>query len=87
MVKFARVKNTQIRKMYLCGEGGEPLRIVAVIGQVSELIEKEIIFNDNTIGNEDKWLIIAKSGEEIVEFSSLEKAKDFCRNNYICKGW
>lgn len=82
-----RKGNTEIRKMYECWQGGEVLRIVAVIGQVKELLEKEIIFDDNTTGNEDKWLIIAKGGDEIMEFTSLTEAKEFCRNNYIDKGW
>ena len=87
MEKYVKVKNTEIRKMYECWQGGEVLRTVAIIGQVKELLKKEIIFDDNTTGNEDKWLIIAKNGDEIMEFTSLTEAKDYCQNNYIDKGW
>ena len=87
MEKFVRVKGTEIRKMYECRSTGEVIRTVAIIGQVKELLEKEIIFDDNTTGNEDKWLIIAKGGDEIMEFNSLADAKDYCRNNYPDRGW
>lgn len=87
MEKFVKIKNTEIRKMYECRTTGEVVRTVCIIGQVSELLQKEIIFNDNVSGNETKWLCIAKCGDEIIEFSSLQEAKDFALKNYPDLGW
>lgn len=54
----------------------------AIIGQVVELLENEVIFDDNTKGNEEKWLVVMTNGLEIKEFESISEAKDFCKNRW-----
>ncbi len=86
MVKFFKFKkNPEIRKVAECwADGTQTGRLFALIGQVSELVKEEIIFPENTDGNEGKWLIVRNNDENtIYEFSSLEEAKEYCRNHYI----
>lgn len=74
-MKITKVIGTEIRKAKL-----EDGTVYAIIGQVKELLEKEIIFPDNTYGNEEKWLGIEKQGEIFREFNTLEEAKNYYRN-------
>lgn len=74
-MKITKVIDTEIRKAKL--ENGT---VYAIIGQVKELLEKEIIFPNNTYGNEEKWLGIEKQGEIFREFNTLEEAKNYYRN-------
>ena len=71
-MKFTKIKNTGIRKAKL-----DDGTVYAVIGQVSELLENDIIYVDNTIGNEDKWLGIENNGDVVREFNTLAEAKDY----------
>lgn len=73
-MKFTKVVNTEIRKAKF-----DDGTVYAIIGQVKELLEKEILFSDNTSGNEEKWLGIEKDGDVFREFNTLEDAK-----NYYC---
>ena len=73
-MKFTKVVNTGIRKATL-----DDGTVYAIIGQARELIANDIIYVDNTIGNEDKWLGIEKNGEVIREFNTLDEAKDYYR--------
>lgn len=82
MIKFYKVKDTEIRKVAEINEQGEVKEIKAIIGMVSELLAKEIIFPDNTTGNENKWLVVDKNAIDIKEFSSLEEAKAFCKKQW-----
>ena len=54
--------------------------VYAIIGQVRELLVNGVIYLDNTIGNEDKWLGIEKNGDITREFNTLNEAKDYYRN-------
>ena len=74
-MKITRVKETEIRKAKT-----EDNKVFAIIGQVKELLEKEIIFDDNTKGNEEKWLGIEERGKIIREFETLEEAKEYYKN-------
>lgn len=74
-MKFTKVVGTEIRKAKL--DNGT---VYAFIGQVKELLENDIIFIDNTLGNEEKWLGIEKKGNAIKEFSTLESAKNYYRS-------
>ena len=74
-MKITRIKETGIRKAKT-----EENEVFAIIGQVKELLEKEIIFDDNTKGNENKWLGIEEKGEVIREFETLEEAKEYYKN-------
>ena len=78
MLKFYKTQGTEIRKAVEVDENGQRLEVKAVIGKVAELLEKEIIFQDNTSGNEEKWLVICKDGLDITEFDSLDEAKESC---------
>ena len=73
-MKFTKVVGTEIRKAKR-----DDGTVYAVIGQVKELVEKEIIFFDNTSGNEEIWLGIEKNGDTIKEFTTLEDAKNYYR--------
>ena len=74
-MKFTKVVDTEIRKAKL-----DDRTVYAIIGQVKELLEKEIIFPDNTSGNEEKWLGIEKNGDVFREFNTLEDAKNYYRS-------
>ena len=71
-MKFTKIINTGIRKAKL-----DDGTVYAVIGQVRELLANDIIYVDNTTGNEDKWLGIEDNGDVVREFNSLDEAKDY----------
>lgn len=73
-MKITKVSGTEIRRVKL--DNGA---VYAIIGQVKELLEKQIIFPDNTSGNLEKWLGIEKNGEIFKEFNTLEEAKNYYR--------
>lgn len=78
MVKFYKMKDSEIRRAFEVDEAGNKVRCIALIGQVKELIEKEIIFDTYQCakGNMEKWLVIYPVSDEIEEqFDSLEEAK------------
>lgn len=74
-MKITKIKDTEIRRVIR-----DDVTVYAIIGEVKELLEKDIIFSDNTAGNENKWLGIEKSGEIIREFNSLDDAKNYYRS-------
>lgn len=73
-MKITKIIDTEIRRVKT--ENGN---VYAIIGKVKELLEKEIIFPDNTYGNEEKWLGIEEKGNIIREFETLEEAKNYYR--------
>ena len=75
-MKFTKVVDTGIRKAKL-----DDGTVYAVIGQVKELVERGVIYPDNTIGNEDKWLGIEDNGDVVREFNTLDEAKDYYSKN------
>lgn len=84
MTKFTRAKNTGVRKFYVCDPQTQEWHVQAIIGKVSELLERNVIFADNTKGNEEKWLVILKDDvTSIKEFGTLEDAKAYCTSNYM----
>lgn len=74
-MKITKIKDTEIRRVKY-----DDGTVYAIIGEVKELLEKEIIFSDNTVGNGNKWLGIEESGELIREFNSLDDAKNYYRS-------
>lgn len=78
MYKFYKTKDTEtLRKVY----DTESEQVIALIGQVEELVKLNIIFPDNTDGNMDKWLVIPKnSPDRIREYNTLDEAKAIYRN-------
>lgn len=72
---FTRKKGTEIRKAWETNEAGEKEKVLFIIGRVDELLRMSVIFDDNTSGNENKWLLISADGNSIEEFNSLEEAK------------
>lgn len=75
MIKFTKVKGTEIRKVYKLVDE-VPVECLAVIGYVKELYSRELIFKDNVAGNEDKVLLIVSNGN-IKEFNTIKEAKDY----------
>lgn len=73
-MKFTKIVNTGIRKAKL-----DDGTVYAIIVQVRELLVNDVIYLDNTIGNEDKWLGIEKNGDVVREFNTLAEAKDYYR--------
>ena len=74
-MKITKIKGTEIRRVKR-----EDGTMYAIIGAVKELLENDIIFSDNTDGNENKWLGIEKSSELIREFNSLDDARNYYRS-------
>ena len=73
-MKITKVKDTEIRRVW------KDANVYAIIGRVGDLAERNIIFDDNVKGNENKWLGIEDSGNKITEFETLEKAKEYYIN-------
>ena len=73
-MKITRVKETEIRRVW------KDANVYAIIGRVDDLLKRDIIFNDNVKGNEEKWLGIEDLGNKITEFETLEEAKEYYRN-------
>ena len=73
-MKFTKVVNREIRKAKL-----DDGTVYAIIGQVRELLVNGVIYPDNIIGNEDKWLGIEDNGNVVREFNTLDEAKDYYR--------
>lgn len=71
-MKFTKAVDTGIRKAKL-----DDGTVYAIIGQVKELVAKNVIYPDNTTGNEDKWLGIEDNGDVVREFNTLDEAKDY----------
>lgn len=82
MIKFFKVKDTEVRKVATVDEQGKIVDFKALIGKVSELLKLQIIFPDNTKGNEEKWLVVTKDGSDIREFPSLQEAKESCKGRW-----
>ena len=76
-MKFTKIVNTGIRKAKL-----DDGTVYAIIGQVRELLANGVIYADNIIGNEDKWLGIEDNGDVVREFNSLDEAKDYYLKGY-----
>lgn len=78
-IKFFKRKNGAniYRAIGVDGEGIKH-NVVAIIGQVKDLYEADLIFEDNVEGNEDKWLVLMKD-EGISEYDSLDEAKEAVR--------
>ena len=81
LIKFYKVKDSEIRRVYEVNDAGEKVKPVAVIGTVKELLEREWILPDGTDGNMDKWLVLALRSEQCVaECDTLEQAKNWARS-------
>lgn len=74
-MRITRVKGTDIRKVYK-----DQNSVYAIIGRVDDLVKRNLIFKDNTEGNEEKWLGIEDLGNKITEFETLEEAKNYYRS-------
>lgn len=75
MIKFYKHGNTGIRKVAEVDSDGNK-KVVAIIGQVKEMLSMGVIFSDNTDGNMEKWIAVnASDTDDIAEFNTLEEAK------------
>ena len=79
MIKFYKVKDSEIRRVCEVNDAGEKVRHVAVIGTVKELLAREWILPDETEGNLEKWLVLALR-QCIAECDTLEQAKNAARS-------
>ena len=76
MIKFFKIKDSEIRRAVEVDEAGNKVRVIAIIGQVKELLAKNVIFEDSTNGNMEKWLVIYENALEITtDYNSLAEAK------------
>lgn len=76
MIKFFKMKDCEIRRAFEVDDAGNKIKCVALIGRVKELLEKEIIFEDCTKGNMDKWLVIYPDNDVVTkDYPSLADAK------------
>ena len=82
-VKFFKVADTEIVKAYIHNDNGDRVsKCIALIGQVAELLDKKVIFEDNTEGNEEKWLIVYPDATICQsEFATKAEAKQFVKAN------
>ena len=79
MIKFFKVKDTEVRRAVEVDEAGNKKRVIAVIGQVGELLKQELIFPENTDGNLEKWLLLSPDGDNVIEYETLADAKEGAR--------
>lgn len=73
-MKITKIKDTEIRRVW------KDANVYAIIGRVDDLHKRNIIFDVNLKGNENKWLGIEDGGNVIKEFETLEEAKEYYRN-------
>ena len=81
MIKFFKIQGTEIRRAVDVIDDHHKT-ILGYIGQVKELVERNLIFRDNTEGNMDKWLFISCDAQDIREFRDLATAKAAVRAGF-----
>lgn len=81
MVKFYRIKDTEIRKAVEVNENGVRIGPVALIGRAAELVKRGVLTPDRSEEhdkNADKWLVVpyVNSGKmELIPYDTLAEAK------------
>ena len=81
MVKFYRIKDTEIRKAVQIGENGARLGVVALIGKAQELVDRGLLTPNNSKEHDsiaDKWLVVPcvnNSRLELIPYDTLAEAK------------
>lgn len=81
MVKFYRIKDTEIRKAVEVSENGVRIGPVALIGRAAELVERGVLTPDRSEEHDkiaDKWLVVpcVNSGKmELIPYDTLAEAK------------
>ncbi len=81
MVKFYRIKDTEIRKAVEVNENGVRIGPVALIGRAWELVERGVLTPDRSEEHDkiaDKWLVVpyVNSGKmELIPYDTLAEAK------------
>ena len=81
MVKFYRIKDTEIRKAVEVSENGVRIGPVALIGRAKELVERGVLTPDNTKDHDriaDKWLVVPyvnNNRMELTPYDTLAEAK------------
>lgn len=75
-MEFYKMKNAEI----FIGKSESGVTL-CIIGQVSDLLAKELLLPDNTEGKENKWLLIDRLGA-VQEYNSKEEAKAAARLRY-----
>lgn len=81
MVKFYRIKDTEIRKAVEVNENGVRIGPVALIGRAAELVERGVLTPDRSEEHDKiagKWLVVpyVNSGKmELIPYDTLAEAK------------
>jgi len=78
MVKFYRIKDTEIRKVVQIGENGGRLKVVALIGKAKDLVDAGVLSTTDPNHDGEKWLVVPnvnKSRMELKQYDTLAEAK------------
>ena len=81
MVKFYKVKDTEIRKAVQISESGARLGVVALIGKAQELVDRGLLTPNSTEEHNavaDKWLVVPcvnNSSLELIPYDTLAEAQ------------
>ena len=78
MVKFYKIKGTEIRKAVQVNETGFKVGTVALIGKADELVERGILTPTGDGHDGSKWLVVpyVSSGRAtLIQYDTLAEAK------------
>ena len=76
MVNVYRVKDSDMRRVWLCDDNGDKYQCIAVIAPVKEAYEKGLVEIDGVIDFR-KWLVISCDDYTCTEFDCLVDAKRY----------
>lgn len=79
MIEFRKEKGTGLYSVWNTDDFDNVFRY-ATVGKVKDLVEKGIISKKVVIGNEEKWMVIRESNNEMIIFDTPRDAK-----KYYCK--
>lgn len=77
MIEFIKEKGTGLYSVWDTDDGFDN---VFRVGKVKDLVERGIISKEVVISNEEKWMVIRESNNEMIIFDTPRDAK-----KYYCK--
>ena len=80
MIEFIKEKGTGLYSVWNTDDGFDNVFRYATLGKVKDLVERGIISKEVVIGNEEKWMVIRESNNEMIIFDTPRDAK-----KYYCK--
>lgn len=80
MIEFIKEKGTGLYSVWDTDDGFNIVFRYATVGKVKDLVKRGIISKEVVIGNEEKWMVIQESNNEMIIFDTLRDAK-----KYYCK--